>query len=176
MVLVHRIRPLRLHRAWAFQRARPGALTFPFHSSASRCHTEPAPVQGHMAHRGQWSSERCLHHQCNTRPGFSEGPIQRLAVWEGLVLFLIARLACQIKQHSSFDRLTWFFYVTFLNFWLVSGFLMQRVEAPSIVGSICTRPSICLSPRRRCYTSHNPLPKLPSPPLGFMKHFWHTAH
>lgn len=85
------------------QRARPGALTFPF-IPLLRCATEPVPVQGHMAHRGQCSSERCLHHRCNTRPGFSERTIQRLAVWEALVLFLMACLAGQIKQHSSFDR------------------------------------------------------------------------
>lgn len=106
---------------------------------SSLCATEPVPVQGHMTHWGQWSSERCLPHHWNTRPGFSEGTIQWLPVWEALVLCLIARLARQIKQPILLigDLIL---YVTFLNFWLVLGFLMQEVQCFSGEGSVCTRP------------------------------------
>lgn len=58
---------------------------------------------------------------------FSEGTIQWLPAWVALVLCL----ACQIKQPFLLigDLIL---YVTFLNFRLVLGFLMQEVECFSI--------------------------------------------
>lgn len=59
-------------------------------------------------------------------------------------------------------------YVTFLNFWLVSGFLIQEVKCFSRGGeSVCTGPASVSSqtgiPCRGCYASRSPQPKLQYP-------------
>lgn len=138
MVLVRRTRPLCLRWAWVFRKHVWELCHFPslqirlpqsieMKRVSSLCATEPVPARGHTTHQGQWSSERCLPCRWNTRPGFSEGSIQWLPVWEALVLCLIVLLARKIKQPILLigDLIL---YVTFLNFWLVLGFLMQEVE------------------------------------------------
>lgn len=101
-----------------------------------------------IQHTGDSDRLSVVYLTAETRgPGFSEGTIQWLPVWEALVLCLIARLTRQIKRPILLigDLIL---SVTFLDFWLAVGFLMQEAERFG-KGRFGARPGICLVADRR---------------------------